>query len=577
MQPLLDRIQQTIGEKNLGLLRVLLPDLSGQSFIAVTHFDPEHPSEIGLVAGMKPRLGRDTFDTFVQQVKTAYPDLARDTHMGHDTLLGVDYQWIESTRSPGRVCVARAGGWIITAWGEASLQDFLERVQGKSTTPSLADTADFKMSHDRVGADAQTLVYCNYARVMDLVTRRFTASNPAMAENLKKRLAGMGGAAIGTRFDHGEIVDRFSVLEPRATQEQAGMVTSPATFDTLKFTGPDTRFYFAADVNWPQVWKNFQAQLAAGQPGGNPLLQQLQIWAQSENLDLEKNVFDALGQEYSIQVEWAADSLYPDVSVLVKVDKPDDFKPAIAALIDYSRKEFATSAVINEMQANGHSFATLKLVQPMPVSPTITEDGPYFGFFLNETNAVRSLARDGSTGLLHNDEFNRQLAGERDGATQLFFLDAPRLLDQAYRTALPYLSFGAMVNPTLASLLKDRQLPPDLSWVAPMGTWVAAFKSDDAGITGYSRSGIGNQGILLAGGLGAGAFTLQSLGFLPQHRHTETMPVNPYMPPPVNAQPAVGGPPVPATPPAAPAATAPTTPSAPPDATSPPSPPGSTH
>jgi hypothetical protein len=598
-QPLIDWIEQQVGDKNLGLPRVLLPDLSGQSFVAVTHFDPANPSGIGFVAAMKPKLGRDNFDTFVQQLNAAYPEMAGETRTGHDTLLGVDYQWIESTHGGGRLCVARSHGWIVTAWGEASLQDWLERMQGKPSTPSLADNDDFKKSRERVGTSAQALVYVNYARAAELMTGTLAASNPALAESLKKRLESVGGAALGTSFDHGEIVDRFSMLEPKQAQLDAGMATSPCPFDTLKFTGPDTRFYYGASINWPQVWKNLQAQTTAGQPGLGGFIGELQTLAQSENIDLEKNVFDALGQEYSVQIEWASDALYPDVGVYFKVDKEADFKPAIAALIDLSRKQFASSAVINEMQVDGHNFATLKTVQPLPVSPTITEDGPYFGFFLNETHAARSLARDESRGLLHNDDFNRQTGSQRDGASQLFFLDAPKLLDQAYRTALPYVSLGAMFNPTIAALIKDRTLPADLTWLAPMGTWSAVIKSDDDGVTGYSRSGVGNQGILVAGGLGAGGFALQSLGLLPQHRYTVPTPGNPFPPAagPVNAPAPAGMPAVPPPPPApmttptpavppapglppapaTPAPTVPPTPPAPSNATTPPSPPASTH
>jgi hypothetical protein len=570
-QPVFDSIERLIGDKNLGLLKVLLPSMSGQSFLAVTHFDPAHPGEIGFVAGMRPKLGTDNFDTFVQQVNATYPDMAKETKTGRDTLLGLDYQWIEGANAPGRICVARYHGWVLTAWGEASLQDCLERLQGKSSTPSLAENADYKKSLDRVGAGSQALVYVDYPRVVGLWMTHLAGTNPALTDSLNKRLATLGGAAIGTSFVNGEIVDHFSVLEPKQAQLDAGLSPTPCAFDTLKFTGPDTRLYFGANINWQQVWKNLQEQVNTGQPAMHAMADRLQDWAKNENIDVEKNIVDALGSEYSFQIEWASDALYPDIGVYCKIDKPDDFKPAIAALIDSTRKEFATTAVITEMNSNGQNFATLKLIRPMPVSPTITEDGPYFGFFLDETHAVRSMARDASRGLLNNEDFNRQIGSQRDGATELVFLDAPHLLDQAYRTALPYVSVGAMINPTLASLLKDRQLPPDLTWLAPMGTWSAIGKSDDDGFTGYSISGVGNQGILLAGSLGASAMALQSAGILPRQHFTTPIPGNPNAPTPTPAAPIATPVPVPAPAPATPPAPAsdatPATPPSPADST----------
>ena len=588
-QPLFDEIQHLIGSKNLALFKVLLPDLSGQSFIALTHFDPSKPGETGFIAAMKPKAGTDNFNTFITQVNAAYPEMAQETKTGSDKLLGVDYQWIEGNHNPGRVCVAHYRGWIVTAWGEASLQDWIERMQGKSVTPSLADNADYQKSLDRIGKGAQATLYLDYHQLLQLLSDHLDQTHPGFAARMQKQLASVGPAAIGTSFENGEIVDRFSVLEPRQAQLDSGMSAQPCAFETLKFTGPDTRFYLGAAVNWATIWKNFQDQLAVQPPAVQSIFQELQSWAQSENLDVQKNIIDPLGSEYSIQLEWAADSTYPDLGIFLKLDKPDDFKPTIAALLDTARKDFATTAVIDEMNAGGVNFATLKPVRPMPVSPTITEDGPWFGLFLNPTHAVRSMARDESRGLLHNDDFNREIGDQRQGASEIIYFDSPKFLDQAYRTALPFVSMGAMFNPTLAALLKDRNLLPDLTWLAPMGPWGVVLKSDGDGMSGYSRSGIGNQGILIGGGLGGSFAALQMAGILPHaapHHYTVPVPGNPNAatPPPAADVPPV--PPVPAAPvtpiaPATPAAADQTpTPPTPPDANTappPPSPAGSTH
>jgi len=590
-QPLLDEMEKVIGDKNLALIKLFTPEMSGQSFLALTHFDPAHPGETGFVAGMHPKLGTDHFDEFVQQVKASYPDLTKEATTGHDTLLGVDYQWIGSAHAPGHICVARYKGWIVTTWSEAALQDFLERLQGKSSTPSLADNPDFQKSRDRVGP-SQALVYGNYARAVDFFMQQFAAKDPAMADLMKKRLAGVGGLAIGSSFKDREIVDRFSLLEARQAQQAAGMATTPCAFDTLKFTGPDTQFYMAANLDWPQLWKNFQEQINA-EPGqaGKFVLDEVNIAAQSLGIDIQKNVVDALGSEYSLQLEWPADATWPDVALYLKVDKPDDFKPVVAALVNETRKAFAATAVINEMEASGRHFATLKMITAMPVSPTITEDGPYFGFFLNETHAVRSFARDESRGLLHNDDFNRQIGSQRDGASQLVFVDTPKLVDHAYRTAMPWVSMAAMLNPKVAGVIQGQKLPADLAWLAPMGTWSAVSRSDDEGLTGYSISGSGNQGLVLAGALVATALDLEQAGLIPHPAAAipgvpvvapplpataAPAPAAPAPPPPVpaSAPAAPAPPPVPSTnsaPDAAPAVPAPPTT---PDATTPP---GSTH
>src|ERR1700722_19417827 len=45
-KPLVDAISQWLGQKNLDLLLAFAPNLSGQSFIAVTHIDPTDLSKI---------------------------------------------------------------------------------------------------------------------------------------------------------------------------------------------------------------------------------------------------------------------------------------------------------------------------------------------------------------------------------------------------------------------------------------------------------------------------------------------------------------------------------------------------
>lgn len=64
-----------------------------------------------------------------------------------------------------------------------------------------------------------------------------------------------------------------------------------------------------------------------------------------------------------------------------------------------------------------------------------------------------------------------------------------------------------MFNPTLGSLLQNRTMPPNLQWLEPIGSWSCVMSYDDEGLKGYSVSGIGNQGLFLAGGLG-GLFSL---------------------------------------------------------------------
>jgi hypothetical protein len=545
-KPMLDSLAGLVGQKNLDLLQSFLPEMSGQSFLAVTHYDLDHPAQAGLIAALRPKTGIGDFNAFVDKVKAAYPLVMAQGTSGTSNVEGLDYQWIKGPGATDKICVAQYRGWIVTTWGEDALRDWWERLHKRSATPSLAQNADYKKSVDRVGKGSEAILYIDYHAILGLMRQQLAQKNQPGANYLATKYQALGALAVGTRFEKGQIADRFSFLIPRQAQNDLG-VPGPCAFDTLKFTGPDTRFYWGASLNFAQIWKNMQEQ-ASQTPRVNPMasawVTYLQNWAQSKNLDVQKNIIAPLGSEASIQAEWSSDSTYPEAGLFVKLDQPNDFKPVEAAIVDTVRQAYATSAVINEINSDSQNFATIKFIQALPISPTITEDGPYFGVFLTENQAVRAFKRDVSVGLLTNGDFQNQIGEKWKGASQLVFLDSPQLFNRAYQTALPYVPLAAMFNRTLGALVQNRTLPPDLNWLAPIGTWSFVGSTDDDGANGLSISGIGNQGIFLGAGLGAGAMAWQTWF----HPAAMARPFSPIViPPPSSAQipaPAVVAPPL---------------------------------
>ncbi len=70
------------------------------------------------------------------------------------------------------------------------------------------------------------------------------------------------------------------------------MEAGPCPFDTLKFTGPDTRFYWASAIDWKRYYAHIKQQeksFRTGQDGDNPtadaMLNFIQLWVRSANLD----------------------------------------------------------------------------------------------------------------------------------------------------------------------------------------------------------------------------------------------------------------------------------------------------
>jgi len=517
MKPLHDEIIQLLGPKNADLIHTFLPNLSGQSFIAITQFDIDHPDSVGFIAGMKPKAGLGDFGAFLDKLKADYGDELKAAKTGKGNVAGHDYDWIQAPGVPQKLCVANIGGWIITSLGETSLQDWIERFEKHSTTSSLADNGDYRASVGRVGDNPMTLAYLNYHTVLGILQKQLVKSDPKMSDYFAKKFKDMGGLAAGTSFENGQIVDRYSFIMPRQAQLDAGLSPDPCPFDTLKFTNRDTRLYWATSFNWKQYYANLKEQLNAESGGAattKMMDDYLHTWTQQTGIDVQHNIIEALGPEISLQAEWNEGMNFPEVGFFAKLDKPDDFKPVVSAILNAVRKKFANTAVVKEMNSNGQNFATLNFVPMGVLSPTITEDGPYFGLFMTANMAARSYQRDPAVTLATNENFKQQIGDQRNGAQQIIYFDSPFMLNRAYKLAVPYLSMAAMFNKDVANALQGHQLPDDLTWLAPMGTWSCVFKNDDTGIQGYSISGVGNQGIFLTFLGGAGAGVAQSYGLL---------------------------------------------------------------
>ena len=522
-KPLRDAFQNFIGTKNVELIQEFLPNLSGQSFVAVTHYDYQQPEKIGLIAAMKPKAGLGNFPAFVEKLKQAWPDMLRQGHTGKDMIDGVPYDWIRGPGAADKICVAQVNGWIVTSWGEAPLQDWIERFRHKSTTTSLAHDPNFQKTIQRVGDDPMALTYVNLQSVLGIAARQAANGDPVKADYLTKKLQYVGGAAIGTRFENRDIVDRYSVVFPKPVQIETGMPTTPCTFDSLQFTGPETCFYWASAVDWKQYYahvKHGENSFAAGQANANPaaaaLVDFLQLWIRDAHLDTQRNIAGALGPEISVQVEWSEEDTFPTAGLLVKVSHPDDFQPTIDALRETIRAAYATSADLQNTDVDGQKLTTLAFRQSSVLSPTMTGGGAYFGIFTTQDQAKRAFHRDAAKTISGRPQFQRQTGDLRTHATQLAFLDTPFLLDRAYKTAMPYLSLAGMFNKQVAGLLQGHELPENVEWLAPAGSWSFVVTPDEEGIQAYSVSGIGNQGLLISGLFGESGVMLNSMGYLPK-------------------------------------------------------------
>jgi hypothetical protein len=482
-QPALGAVGAALGPRNLDLLEAFAPNLSGQSFVAVT--PAPAGGHLGVIAAFRPKPGLGNFDAFVSKLRADYPDFLNEVAVGSGEVDGVAYQSLQHSATGDKVCVAQLGGWVVTTWGEAPLADWIARYRGETPSPSLAQNPDYQKVRARIGRDADALVYLDGRGAAAALNQLLPGAPRPALDNLPA-----GAVGIGSRFQDGDIVDRYALLGAKPPQ--------PCAFETLKFTGPDTRLYWARTIDW-STWAN-------PDPKVDSLAGRLKSWGESHGIDWQKNVIDALGGEFSLQGEWTDDADWPEAGIFVKLSNPDAFKPVIQAIIDTVRTTYGQQGYIGEFASEDQHFATFKMTNGFPAHPTVTEGGDYFGLFTNDNFALHSYQRDTVGTIDHNDDFGRLIGDRRSGASEVVFLNAAPVLNRAYQKALPYVPMAAMISPSLAARLQSVQLPPDLSWLMPMGSWGLVTTPTPEGQFSVSESGIGNQGILFGSLISAGSY-----------------------------------------------------------------------
>ncbi len=514
-QPLIDLALGVIGPKNAEILKALAPCLSGQSFIAITKYVPDHFEQMGFIAAMHPKYGMGDFDAFIAKVKATWPEEMKKATMGKGEVGGYAYQWIKGPSAADKICVLRTGGWIVTSWGEAPLKDWVERYTKKSTMPNLSTSADYQKALSGIGNLALAKLYVNSPKLEEIKSQ--SNSKPNEVSLFEKATQYYVPGSQGTWFKGGEIADRYLYPASSRPLVGSGLGETVCPFETLNFASTDNRLYWGASVDWPKLVKYLEtldgystsAKLIAAN-----LLNIVRTTCQKEGVDFDKDVVSTLGSEVSVQVEWGPDTTYPEIGFFTKVEKPDALQPIIAKTVNNIRLAHIQTAVLRELNDDGRKYAVLRFIQPSIFTPTVTENGPYLGMFTSQQHAVRAFNHDNRHDLFHNDDFKRQVGDKSKTASQLMFMQTPPMLDRTYRVALPYLSLASMFSKEAGDLLKGKKLPDDLTWIAPIGSWSCVVTPNAEGETVDSISGIGNQGNLLALGLAAGIPMAQSMGYL---------------------------------------------------------------
>jgi hypothetical protein len=492
-------------------------NLTGEIFLAVTAVDFEQPDKVGFVAGLRPKQGLGDIAPLIEQLKKDAAEALKDAKNGKSTHEGVEYEWWDIDGKI-KVCLAAVGPWEVLAVNETALFDFIDRLHSKGKTPgALADATAYKSVLARMKGRQDIITYIGIDSFQDKLVKLLESKggNKNSAAGLKKIYSQFTGFGWGVRFEDGRIRESIVTLMPKATRPDLGKFYEPCAFKNLDMAGPQTYLYVGQSIDVPKYWNYVRDLYKDTTPQAAEAMNQVTEYAKAQGLDFDKNVLNALGNEFALLIDWPDDALFPDVALVIDVARPDDLKPTIAAILKNLDPLVASGMVpmtLSDSKAGSYDLKVVRTKQAPMISPSLIVSGDKFGIFLTESGAKRLLEHKNGSPLAKEALFTSLGGDDLKGVESLAYVNLGGLIDRTYLATKPFVGMAAAFSPDLQKILGDSKLPNKLSFTGDLGGSLLRTRVDDKGSTAICISNAGNLPIVAAVASGATIAALQKLG-----------------------------------------------------------------
>lgn len=517
-------------------LDIFWPNLAGKTFAAVTRINPAEPLQSGAIVGFSPYAGTAAFEPFWLQCKELLTAEAKEAvTFGSGEYNGIPYETVEKTGEKGsKLCKAIVGKWAIVTYGEPTLQEFINRFQGKDSSPTLAQYSDYKKVQKNLGP-YDLMIYGNITAGINVGLQVMAASpmKDAVQKEPFTKLAeiyrefpAFGGKLV---FDGPLLRTQWVVLNPKELRTDLGASQIPGKLKMVSYTSDDTVFYEGARIELKKQWAVATERV---DPQAKEILKTVEATLKNSGIDLQTNVFDALGTELALIVDWTPMAPAPEVGVLVEIAKPDAFKPVIDAGLKLLQTTGGTNLVLTDSTAGSIPLKTVTLPVPY-VSPTFTTSGNLLGIFTTRDFAQRLLSKNGGKTLYDQAEFMALKSPPFEDVLSGIYVNTPRIVDHCYihvKTFWP--SAMAFMPPKISQTIGKTQLPDKLSFSGDMGAWMLSTEINDEAILMKTVSGAGSPLLPL---FVAGVAVVSYQGIAAGHAHEQAVAAGNTAPVPLGA------------------------------------------
>lgn len=432
MKKPLGRLAQQGGMEGLDLLFRVKP---GRFFVAVNEIrDTGADVLIGFqFFGSRQELDA-AFDRLYRELGKNLPAARRAT---------ADYKGdvVTSFEGDGPILFTAAhGSWGFLANTRQALEQALDRVSHRDTSPSLATDAEFLAVQAELPSSADLTWFGRLKPVTDALLRFSARQTPTAVPNANQfaeleKLKAMGGTL---KLDGADIREATYILYPNAPKVP---VISRAP---LAFTTPETTFFYDGSLDLQTIASDsYRASLP-------PNVQQLLA---AQQIDL-KQLPAILGNDLGLVINWSPSAMIP--SVLASLEIRD--RKAVEALAD--RILASTGLAPGASELGGARVLSFQQAGNPLIQPTVAIGDKFLLGSLTMPELERVLTRQPGSATLEGAASFKAAQKVYTSDVQAFaYLDSKGLFEGIYNRVRPIAMLAAVVSPDLGKFVDIEKLP----------------------------------------------------------------------------------------------------------------------
>lgn len=374
------------------------------------------------------------------------------------------------------------------SWGFVSndltaIQDALDRAAGRSSTPSLADSENFRTVREELSKSVEMIWFAETAPILDLLLKVGDAQGATVdASQLEqvRKIAAIGGSLSFSGMDQVERIFMIWTDAPDMPKiDRSG----------IDFTTPQDILF----IEGIQDWSSF-----ASADYQSSLPPEITGFLTQNGIDLQK-LPEVFGNDSVLVANWPSGAMFPTALAAIAIKDRAEVEAITRRLVE----KFAPMATISERQ--GATVFDFPLPGMPLIDPSVGVTDKHLIAALTSSTLNGALNRTPGQETLASSSAFQSIASYWEKDSQSFmFLDTKTVFERVYNTARPMIIFGAAMSPDLAKIVDIQKLPETETISKHLGPMVMTQHQTPNGWLVESRGPITLYQTCFLGGLGVG-------------------------------------------------------------------------